>query len=64
MTFDYVFDQWAWKTAFYRMSKFDSAQKLLQIQLQKWVTISHEVPNKSEILGYLTQINSRPSILV
>ena len=51
-------------TAFYRMSKLNFVEKLLQFQFLEFGRISHKVPDKNEILGYITQKDSRPTTLV
>ena len=56
--------EWAWITAFYRMSKFNFVQKLLQFQFRKFGRISHKFPDKNEFLEYITQKVSRPTIFV
>ena len=56
--------QWAWITTFYRMSKFNFVQKLLQFQFRKFGRISHKFPDKNEFLEYITQKDSRPTIFV
>ena len=48
---------WAWNTAFYWMSKFDFVQKLLQFQFRKFGSISQKLPEKNEVLRYLTPYN-------
>ena len=50
----WLFSKIPMNTAFYRMSKFDSAQKLLQFQFRKCGSISHKFPD-------LVQNNFRPS---
>ncbi len=55
---------WAWIAAFYRMSKFNFVQKLLQFQFRKFGRISHKFPDKNEILEYITQKDSRLTIFV
>ena len=42
--------QWAWISAFYRMSKLNFVQKLLQFQFPKFGRISHKFIDKNEIL--------------
>ena len=51
-------------TAFYRMSKINFVQKLLQFQFRKFGGISYKFSDKNEILEYITQKDSRPTIFV
>ena len=60
----YQRSQLAWITAFSRMSKFNFVQRLLQFQFWKFGRISHKFLDKNEILEYITQKVSRPTIFV
>ena len=44
--------------------KFNFVQKLLQFQFRKFGRISHKFTDKNEILEYITQKDSRPTIFV
>ena len=65
MMFGYFWwSQWAWITAFYRMSRFNFVQKLLQFLYWKFGRISRKFPDKNEFLEYITQKDSRPTIFI
>ena len=53
----WLFSKIPMNTAFYRMSKFDSGQNLLQFQFRQFGRISHKLADKNEVLSMLPKFS-------